>query len=108
MYIYNSKKSFWLSPLKSPAKRRLPMTIRDLEVWNSLGLLGEVKANTQQPYIMYIDGTGRRWDVYPGMPTSLRLNLHSDNCTVNLGKTPWLCFSKADIVRQMQNYEYQW
>ena len=23
------------------------------------------------------------------------------------GNKPWLCFHKADIVRQMQNYEYQ-
>lgn len=88
MYVYiihsNSKKSFWLSPLKSPAKKRLPMTIGDLEVWNSLGRLGEVRANTQQPYI---DGTGRRWDVTLDAYI-LRWNLHSDNCTVNLGKTP--------------------
>ena len=46
MYIISdSKTSFWLSPLKSPAKKRLLMTIGDLEAWNRLGSLGEVKAN---------------------------------------------------------------
>lgn len=83
--IYNSKKSCWLSPLKSPAKKRLPMTIGDLEVWNSLGSLGEVKAHTHKNCTFMVpveDGT-------------VTLECPHPEIKPRWGNKPWLCFPKS-------------